>query len=94
MESKRITMKNWKTIIALASAATFQASTGTLEIQFGNGDTMQVDENVEVLKLLQSSKGTAYLPEGLTKLHTLELSRDKSVNPTIILPKDIGKNAD
>ena len=70
-----------------------------LEIRYtehGTSYTNQVTKDVEVLRLSQYIT-VLHLPEGLTKLHTLSIDSAgvHSLNLTkLILPKDIGKDAD
>ena len=73
--------------------------TETLEIQYtdsnGNSRTLQVEKDVKVLRFRNLKSLT--LPDGLTKLHSLEIDiHDGSafVLQSLKLPKDIGKDAD
>lgn len=89
-------MKFWKTIIAVAAAsAGLQTQAETLTIHYrdnGNNDkTLEVEEDVEVVKI-NSGLSSLTLPEGLTKLHTLDIPQFHGSR--LKLPKDIGKEAE
>ena len=103
-------MKFWKPIIAIASACfaggfwetTAQEITEPemLEVRYtdssGTSYTNQVAKDVEVLRFSQYITAL-HLPEGLTKLHTLLITDRSSAHlhlARLILPKDIGKDAD
>lgn len=103
-------MKFWKTIIAVASvclAGGFWETTAQeliepemLEVHYtdsgGTTHAMPVEKDVETLKYRYDITELT-LPEGLTKLHSLEIYRTEergiSLN-SLRLPKDLGKEAD
>lgn len=96
-------MKNWKTIIALAAACFaggFWETTAqeTLEVQYtdinGTSHIMRVAKDVEVLRFENLTNLT--LPEGLTKLHTLEVDLFffEGERKRLKLPKDLAKDAE
>ena len=97
-------MKFWKTIIALAAACLaggFWETTAqeTLEVHYtdsgGTFHTLQVEKDIEVLRF-DSRTTSLTLPEGLTKLHTLEVDRFffEGERKRLKLPKDLGKEAE
>ena len=69
----------------------------TLEVRYiqsGTSYTNQVAKDVKVLRF-DFRITSLTLPEGLTKLHTLEIDWNNGINlPYLELPKDIGKEAD
>ena len=69
----------------------------TLEVRYtqsGTSYTNQVAKDVKVLRF-DFRITSLNLPEGLTKLHTLEIDWNNGLNlPYLELPKDIGKEAD
>lgn len=73
----------------------------TLEVRYndsgGTTRTLQVEKDVEVLKFRYNINELT-LPEGLTKLHSLEIYNLSTTTVTLqrslTLPKDIGKDAD
>ena len=103
-------MKFWKTIIALAAAclagglwettAQETPEPETLEVHYtdsgGTFHTLQVEKDVEVLRF-DSRTTSLTLPEGLTKLHTLEIGTVLGGGfrlASLKLPKDLGKEAE
>ena len=96
-------MKNCKTTIALA-AACFPGGCGktmaqeTLEVQYtdinGTSHIMRVEKDVEVLRFDRIISLT--LPEGLAKLHTLEVDLFffEGERKRLKLPKDLAKDAE
>lgn len=90
-------MKFWKTIIAVAAAiAGTQTQSETLTIHYrdtGNNDkTLEVEEDIEILRIDSAGLFFLALPEGLTKLHTLDIPQFHGSR--LKLPKDIGKEAE
>lgn len=73
----------------------------TLEVRYndsgGTTRTLQVEKDVEVLKFRYNINELT-LPEGLTKLHSLEIynlsTTTLTLQRSLTLPKDIGKDAD
>ena len=102
-------MKFWKTIIALAAACFaggLERTTGqetpapeTLEVHYtdsgGTFHTLQVEKDIEVLRFNRfDSIRSLTLPEGLTKLHTLDIATVIFGLTSLKLPKDLGKEAE
>ena len=68
----------------------------TLEVRYNDSSTLQVEKDVEVLRFDYRTTSLT-LPEGLTKLHTLEIGTELGGGfrlTSLKLPKDIGKDAD
>ena len=102
-------MKIWKTIIALTAAclagglwettAQETPEPETLEVHYtdlgGTFHTLQVEKDVEVLRFNRfDSIRSLTLPEGLTKLHTLDIATVIFQLTSLKLPKDLGKEAE
>ena len=102
-------MKIWKTIIALTAAcfagglwettAQETPEPETLEVHYtdsgGTFHTLQGEKDIEVLRFNRfDSIRSLTLPEGLTKLHTLDIATVIFQLTSLKLPKDLGKEAE